>query len=306
MTYSLVLLIALIVGAATLAVYALLADRQRREVLSRADGRVLGAPAAVVLTAPAGETLADRLAEWLRRNVPAVWSVGGKTADRLVQAGYDGAAAPAIYGVLRLATFLLPPLAVLAMAAQLKPLMFGLYLALGLSVGLLAPPAILDRLVAMRQGKIRRGIPDSLDLLVVCVEAGVSLDSAILRVAKDMEQLHPELSHELLVVNRRVNAGMTRESALHGLWQRTGVEELRALASSMIQSEKWGTSIATVLRVYAETMRRKRKQAAEKRAAEAPVKMLIPLVMFIFPVMFIVILGPAVIKIREAFKFIGQ
>ena len=81
------------------------------------------------------------------------------------------------------------------------------------------------------------------------VEAGVSLDSAILRVAKDMEQLHPELSHELLVVNRRVNAGMTRESALHGLWQRTGVEELRALASSMIQSEKWGTSISKVLRV---------------------------------------------------------
>jgi tight adherence protein C len=165
---------------------------------------------------------------------------------------------------------------------------------------------VVDRMIANRQGRIRLALPDGLDLLVVCVEAGVSLDAAVLRVAREMELMHPDLAHELLMVNRRVNAGMTREEALHGLSLRTGVEELRALASNMIQSERWGTSIATVLRVYGETARRKRKQAAEKRAAEAPVKMLFPLTLFILPTIFIVVLGPAIIRISHVFGSLRQ
>jgi hypothetical protein len=129
------------------------------------------------------------------------------------------------------------------------------------------PPAILDRLAQRRQTRIRKSIPDSLDLLVVCVEAGTGLDSAMLRVARDMAALHPELAGELFVVNRRMNAGLGRAEALQGLAKRTGVEQLRGLASSMIQSERLGSSIARVLRVYSETLRRQRKQAAEKRAA---------------------------------------
>jgi tight adherence protein C len=121
-----------------------------------------------------------------------------------------------------------------------------------------------------------------------------------------MAILHPELANELMLVNRRVNAGMPREQALHGMWERTGVSELRALVANMIQSERWGTSIATVLRVYAETLRRKRKQMAEKAAATAPVKMLFPLTVFIFPALLVVILGPGAIKILETFRSIGQ
>jgi tight adherence protein C len=153
----------------------------------------------------------------------------------------------------------------------------------------------------LRQEKIKRSVPDALDLLVVCVEAGVSLDAAILRVAKEIRMAHPDLAHELAVVNRVTNAGLPRDAALKGLWQRTGVDDLKTLTSSMIQSEKWGTSIATVLRVASETLRRKRRQAAEKKAKMAPLKMTFPLLLFILPALFTVILGPAVVQIMREF-----
>jgi tight adherence protein C len=130
---------------------------------------------------------------------------------------------------------------------------------------------------------------------------GISLDAAILRVARDMVYVHPELARELIIVNRQTNAGVTREQALRGLWDRTGVEELRTLVSSLVQSEKWGTSNSRVLRISSETLRRNRRHNAEKRAATAPIKMLIPMALLIFPALFIVILGPAVVKIVGAF-----
>src|SRR5690606_10827774 len=160
---------------------------------------------------------------------------------------------------------------------------------LALFIGLILPTAALDRLLLWRQLKLRRSLPDCLDLLVVCVEAGVSLDAAVLRVAREMSVAHPALSEELLVVNRKVNAGVPRERALQGLYDRTGVDEVRALVSSMIQSDRWGTSIATVLRVYSESLRRKRRQFAEKKAGEAAVKMMVPLVFFLLPALFAVI-----------------
>ncbi len=159
------------------------------------------------------------------------------------------------------------------------------------------PLAVLERLVRVRQDRIRHGLPDALDLLVVCVEAGISLDAAILRVARELSFTYPDLSRELLVVNRKTNAGVTREEAIRGLWSRTGVEDLRSLSTSLIQTEKWGTSITKVLRVAAMTLRRKRRQHAEKRVALAPVKMTFPLVTMILPALFIIILGPAVLEV---------
>jgi tight adherence protein C len=302
MPVSLIVLIAFLVTACTVAVYAWQAIRYRRELLSRADARALAPQLPTVIVTPdRGESWAERLAEWLRQHAPTSWSEAGPSAEKLVQAGYDGAAAPTVYAVARLAAAVFPALTALALGPHSRPVQFVLFLSLMVAVGLLAPPAFLDRMVANRQRRIRRALPDALDLLVVCVEAGISLDAAILRVAKELEPVYPELAQELMVVNRRVNAGMARESALHGLWQRTGVEELRALASNMIQSERWGTSIATVLRVYAETVRRRRKQTAERRAAEAPVKMLLPLTVFIVPTLFVVLLGPAMIRIFHMF-----
>jgi tight adherence protein C len=182
---------------------------------------------------------------------------------------------------------------------------FTLYvagIAVAAFIGLIGPHAALDRMVEMRQDRIRKSVPDALDLLVVCVEAGTSLDAAILRVAKELRLAHPDLAHELAVVNRLTNAGIARDVALRGLWQRTGVVDLRALVSSLIQSEKWGTSIATVLRVAAETLRRKRRQYAERKAKMAPLKMTFPLLFFILPALFAVILGPAVVQIVQEFS----
>jgi tight adherence protein C len=169
-------------------------------------------------------------------------------------------------------------------------------------VGYVIPVYYLTRAVRIRQEKIRRSLPDTLDLLVVCVEAGISLDAAILRVAKELISVHPELAGELIVVNQKNNAGMSREDALRGMWERTGVEELRTLISSLIQSEKWGSSSSRTLRVSSETLRRKRRQAAERRAATAPVKMVVPMGLLIFPALFIVILGPAVLNIVASFR----
>jgi tight adherence protein C len=168
--------------------------------------------------------------------------------------------------------------------------------------GLFLPTAVLDRLVQRRTEKIRRAVPDALDLLVVCVEAGVSLDAAMVRTSRDLFGAHPEMSMELAQVVRRVNAGMVREQALQSLHRRTGVDELRTLVSSMVQCERLGTSIARVLRVNAESLRLKRRQRAEKRAAQAALKMVIPLALLILPALMIVVLGPAALAFLTVFK----
>jgi tight adherence protein C len=298
MPLSLIFLIGIIVICAAVGAYAVVTDRQRRAVLDRAGGY----GDSLLLIKPQEPSLSERISKWLAKVMPESMAAKGETASMLVHAGFDSPAAPAVYAALRLATAVLIPFATLVLMPRTNKLFFLAALVLAVAIGVMGAPAVLANLARSRQEKLRRSLPDSLDLLVVCVEAGVSLDAAILRVAREMSTLHPQLSNELMLVNRRVNAGMPREQAMHGLWLRTGLEELRALAANMIQSEKWGTSIATVLRIFAETLRRKRKQTAEKKAATAPLKMMIPLAMFIFPTIFIVLMGPAIIKINDMFK----
>lgn len=290
----LLLLVGVLVVAVCAAVFALQADRQRRAIVERANAF---SGTSVQFVRPANHGARARLMEWLVHRTSGSLTVKEEVKSRLVQAGYEGAAAASIFALLRIGCAVtLPALAVL-LAPRTSSMNYLAFVALGAAVGLMGPPAVLDRLAQARQERLRRSLPDAMDLLVVCVEAGISVDAALLRVAREMAHLHPELANEFLVVNRRVNAGMPREQALHGLWLRTGLEDLRTLASSMIQAEKWGTSIATVLRVYAETTRRKRKQAAEKKAAVAPMKMMVPTVIFIFPTLFVALLGPAAISI---------
>ena len=303
MPLPLITLIALLVIAVSTAAYAVVRDRDRRAILERAGGTSSAAPA---LLKPPTESLGSRLASWLLERAPESWGNKKEGIDKLVHAGFDHTAAPVIFVAVRLACAVAIPTMVLLVMPRRSLVLFVVVLALGALIGFVLPQAFIDRRAAMRQERLRRAIPDSLDLLVVCVEAGVSLDAAIVRVAREMAILHGDLANELLIVHRRVNAGIPRERALHGLWERTGVEDLRGLAANMIQSEKWGTSIATVLRVYAEALRRKRKQLAEKRAATAPLKMTFPLAVFIFPAIFVVLLGPAIIKIAVMFKVIAH
>ncbi|HEX6966784.1 MAG TPA: type II secretion system F family protein [Gemmatimonadaceae bacterium] len=301
MPLSLVLLLAVFVVALAAAAYSLQASRERRALLARAGAAESGGLLAIKTPE---HTLGSRLSAWLLEHSPSSWRSRPDEGDVLIHAGFDGAAAPAVYVLIRVVAALLLPAAALLIAPSGSLPRVVLLTGSALVVGLLAPPAVVHHLAGARQERLRRAVPDALDLLVVCVEAGISLDAALLRVARELGGVHPELADELMIVNRRVNAGMPRERALHGVWVRTGVDELRGLAANMIQSEKWGTSIATVLRVYAETLRRKRRQSAEKRAATAPLKMLFPLALFILPALFIVVLGPAGLKIAAMFKTI--
>jgi tight adherence protein C len=295
-------LIALLVVALTalgMAAYAIFAMQRRSDLLRRAtlDADSLGVRVLKKEGEGEGGWLQGVLERYAERE-----QVDDALQVKLTQAGFDTTTAPAYYFLLRVTSFVAFPVLTFLLIPRNNFLIYAMSIGVALFTGLILPMAALDRLVQRRQERLRRSVPDALDLMVVCVEAGVSLDAAILRVSREIRLAHPELAHELAVVNRFSNAGMPREQALRSLWQRTGVEDLRSLVSSLIQSEKWGTSVATVLRVSAETLRRKRRQAAEKQAKMAPLKMTFPLLFFILPALFVVILGPAVVQIIREFS----
>jgi tight adherence protein C len=165
------------------------------------------------------------------------------------------------------------------------------------ALGYLLPDMWLTWRVSARQRRLRRALPDALDLLVICVEAGLGLDQALMKVSQDMKIAHPELSEELQFVNLEMRIGKTRVDALRELARRTGLDDIKALVAMLIQTERFGTSIAQSLRVYSDDMRLKRRQRAEEMSAKTSVKMVPPLVFFIFPALMVVILGPAIITL---------
>jgi len=179
-----------------------------------------------------------------------------------------------------------------------------LALVIALLGGFLLPDMWLSRRVRKRQNILRKALPDALDLLVVCIEAGLGLDQAFMRVSQELRITHPELCSELDLVNAQIRVGRTRIEAMRELATRTGVDDIKALVAMLIQTDRFGTSVSQSLRVHADDMRMKRRQRAEEAAAKTPVKMVPPLVFFIFPALFVVILGPAVITIYR--QFIGM
>lgn len=294
MTLAILFLIGLAVTSLAIAAYTFVTDRRRQELIQRALGVTdaeVSRQSAVLRRAKKDERRASVL-----KQLPAGLE-HSKFAQKLLLAGYEGPTATAAFAAARLGTLIiLPTAAAVTLVRAPMPLLTALIPGMALIAWIL-PIVVLERLIRARQDRIRHGLPDALDLLVVCVEAGISLDAAILRVARELAFSYPDLSRELLVVNRKTNAGVTREEAIRGLWSRTGVDDLRSLSTSLIQTEKWGTSITKVLRVSAATLRRKRRQQAEKRVSLAPVKMTFPLVTMILPALFIIILGPAVLQV---------
>ncbi|MBX2860891.1 MAG: type II secretion system F family protein [Vampirovibrio sp.] len=172
---------------------------------------------------------------------------------------------------------------------------------LGFIIGSMFPQIRLRLLAVKRKDEIRYKLPDTLDLMIVCMEAGLGLDTTIQRVADETEQMAPEISYELKRANHELNAGISRTEVFQNLGTRAGVQELKTLCSMIIQSDKLGTSIGQTLRVYAEDSRVRRKQKAEQIAAKASIKMIFPLVLFIFPPMGIVLIGPVVIEAMGTF-----
>ena len=179
----------------------------------------------------------------------------------------------------------------------MRPLHFMLFSIISLMIGLYLPNLWLKLKIASRKEKIQQGLPDALDLMVVCVEAGTGLDAAINRVGEEMKLTNKVLSGEFRLLNLELRAGKQRYDALRNLAMRTDLEDVSSLVTLLIQTERFGTSIAQALRVHADSMRTKRYQRAEEIAQKMPVKLIFPLILFIFPALLVVILGPAIINI---------
>ena len=233
------------------------------------------------------------LAKRIGEKVPRSPKEMGSLRLRLVQAGYRRDEALTVFFGIRV-LFALTLFALFSTSIIARP---NLTLALGgLGVGYILPGMILARLAKRRAHRIRLALADMLDLLVVSVEAGLGLDQALSRVGAELQFAYPELSDELKLINLELRAGKPRPEALRNLADRTGVDDLSSLVTMLIQTDKFGTSVAQSLRVYSETLRTKRRQRAEEAAAKTGVKMVFPLVFCIFPAIWVVTIGPAAIR----------
>lgn len=222
---------------------------------------------------------------------------------KLSQAGFRKDSAPSLFLASK-TVFAIVGGAIAAMYALnsgKEMMMVAGIIAFGLGAGFMAPNLWLSMSIGKRAESIRNGLPDSLDLMVVGVEAGLGLDAALLRVSDEMDNVYPALAEEFQIATIETSMGVTRGEALSKMAERTAVEEMRALVATITQAEKLGTSVAKALRTQAESLRVKRRQKAEERAQKTAVKLLIPLVLFIFPTIFIVLAGPAALHLMETF-----
>ena len=224
---------------------------------------------------------------------------------KLTRAGFRSPIAIQVFYFVKTLLIIGLPLLVLAAGTFLPDLSTKdiiLYSIFASGIGMLLPNMVLHRLLQKRMRTLTNGFPDALDLLVVCVESGLGLAAAIQRVADELSVSHPELALEFALVNAEIRVGVQRDAALKNLAHRTGLEDIRGLVGLLAQTMKFGTGIADALRVYSEEFRDKRMQAAEEQAAKMGTKLVFPLVLFMFPIFFIVAVGPAVLRIIDAFN----
>jgi tight adherence protein C len=226
----------------------------------------------------------------------------GKLKQRLVVAGFRNPEALVVFFGIRIGVAL-AAFALFALPVVTQP---SLLMALAVCmVGYVVPGMVLARMAKRRQHRIRLGLPDALDLLVVSVEAGLGLDAAIQRVGHELAFAHPDLCSELRLINLEMRAGTARADALNNLAERTGVDDVQSLVAMLVQTDKFGTSVSQSLRVHSETVRTKRRQRAEEAAAKTGVKLVFPLVFCIFPSIWVVTIGPAAIAFIEVIGPMG-
>ncbi|HKS76975.1 MAG TPA: type II secretion system F family protein [Terriglobales bacterium] len=254
--------------------------------------RALGWQKADVPERPALKERLEQALDPLSKAIPLSPSEVSRTRKWLIQAGYREERHLTMYVGSRVA------LAVLGMALVVVATGPNLMLMIAVGgFGFFVPRFVLKRMIKERQHKIRLGLPDALDLTVICVEAGLALDQAMSRVGEDLHHAHPELSDEFHLVNLEMRAGKPRAEALRNLVDRTGVDDIRALVATLVQTDRFGTSVATALRIHSDSLRTERRQRAEEQAAKTTIKMVIPLVVFVLPSIIIVTLIPALIQL---------
>ena len=231
----------------------------------------------------------------LSRALPISPTDVSRTRAWLIQAGYRDPQHISIYRGLRVLFAAIGFFTVFLISGFDSPLLLGGMFGLGFFI----PRFLLKRKMKQRQTRIRLGLPDALDLTVICVEAGLPLDQAMTRVGNDLSHAHPDLSDEFHLFDLEIRAGKPRVEALRNLAARTGVEDVRSLVGTLIQTDRFGTSVAQALRVHSDSLRTERRQRAEEQAAKTTVKMIIPLVLFVMPSLIFVTVGPAVIQLMR-------
>jgi len=256
------------------------------------------------------ELSTEDVAEWQARVIKAAGPVArlatpsseedvSRVRAKFLYAGFRDPSAPVAYFALKAALAILLPVMLLLFTEirtrpGYQPMFFMLLVA---AIGYYLPNVVLARLTDNRQRELFEAFPDALDMIIVCVESGISLDAAIARTAAEIGLRSPKLAEELTLVGLELRVGATRERALRNLAARTGLAEISSFVAMMLQADRFGTSVADSLRVHADSLRVRRRQRAEEQAAKIPLKMLFPLIFFIFPSLLLVLMGPAMIQI---------
>ena len=272
------------------------------ERLKRLGGRSeMETASSGLITADRNSELAERLATPLNRLVPPSAAEAKKLQKQLMHAGFRSAHAPVIFRAIQLAALAgFPAVVALVCAILARPLGSAVFwILLGFIAGFFIPRYVLRRMIRSRQQYVRWGLADALDLMVISVEAGLGLNAAMLRVSTELKDVHPDICEEFELANLEIRVGRERDEALRNLAERTGVDDLHSLVAMLIQTDRFGTSIARAVRVFSDSLRTKRRQRAEQAAQKAAVKLLFPLACFLFPTLFIAILGPAALQLAD-------
>jgi tight adherence protein C len=281
--------------------------RPRRLAVERLKGFTTGSAFPTEGAAPGGTAYQDKkAARSIRKRItkaPIIMADASQAQRMLHHAGYRSGTALANYGMIRLASLVGLPalLLLLTLHVHMRPAIRFTALVFLALIGYMVPKLVLRMKARRRQHRLRLSLPDALDLLVVCVEAGMGLNQAIVKVSEELSHTHKEISEELKLVNLEIRSGRSRAEALRNMGDRTGVDDIIALAAMLIQTEKFGTSIARSLRIHSDALRTERTQRAEEAAAKTTIKLIFPLMFCIFPALLVVILGPAFMNLARIF-----
>lgn len=245
--------------------------------------------------------MAERVAEPINRIIPISAIEAAKIQKQLLQAGYRSPEAATAFRAIQVTLLVALPSMVVTVCFLLNrgATDFAVFGMIAAAVGFYLPRYILRKKIIGRQQRITWGLADAMDLMVVAVEAGLGLNAALNRVADELKELHSDMHGELELVNLEIRVGRSREEALRNLAERTGVEDIRSFVALLIQADRYGSSIAKAVRIFAESLRTKRRQRAEQIAQKAALKLLFPLTCFLFPVIILVVLGPALLNLYD-------
>jgi tight adherence protein C len=276
------------------------AATQRLKRLGETTANTKAAPVSL-LDEPTGDRLAERIAEPLNRLLPPSAAEARKLQKQLMHAGFRSPNAPIIYRAIQIGVLGgLPAAVALTCAVLARPLSSAfLWILFAFVTGFFLPRYVLRRMIRARQLRVRWGLADALDLMVISIEAGLGLNAAMMKVSSELKEVHPDVSDEFELANLEIRVGRERDEALRNLAERTGVDDLKSLVAMLIQTDKFGTSIARAIRIFSDSLRTKRRQRAEQAAQKAAVKLLFPLACFLFPTLFIAILGPALLQLKD-------